>query len=235
MEKFNKIILNIPHSSFNGIFDANLSGWQPNANLINQMIKETDWHTDFIFTNESFDNKISPLIFNYSRFIVDVERLENDPLESIGRGIIYKKVGSFERNTNGDMVDRLMNLRNEHLNALSNEIVDNSIIIDCHSFNDEISSDVDICIGFNGDFSKPNDETINGIVDICKKAGYKVALNDPYGNSITPYHNKEYKSLMIEINKKCYLKNGLEINTSTNYAPRITSCLSKIYDYLLIQ
>ncbi len=48
MEKFNKIILNIPHSSFNGIFDTNLSGWQPNANIINQMMKETDWHTDFI-------------------------------------------------------------------------------------------------------------------------------------------------------------------------------------------
>lgn len=232
MGKFDKIILNIPHSSFNGIFDVNLSGWQPNANLINQMIKETDWHTDFLFVREKCDN-IKPIIFNYSRFIVDVERLDNDPLESSGRGIIYKKVGDFERHINDEMIDKLLRLRNEHLAKLSNEIVDNSLIIDCHSFNDEICSDVDVCIGYNEDFSKPNNDVVDEIVDFFVKAGYKVGLNEPYGNAITPCNDKNYKSLMIEINKHTYLKNGIEINTTTNYAPRISSCISKIYNLLL--
>ena len=52
MKKYNKIVLNIPHSSFNGIISNN-GGWKPNANLINQAIKETDWHTDFLFKDVS--------------------------------------------------------------------------------------------------------------------------------------------------------------------------------------
>ena len=63
MVKFNKIVLNIPHSSINGVF-TNGSGWRYNANLLNSVMRETDWHTDFIFNDER--EEVVPLIIHVS-------------------------------------------------------------------------------------------------------------------------------------------------------------------------
>lgn len=230
MEKFNKIVLNIPHSSFDcGSLIPN--GWDLNANLINQFIKETDWHTNFIF--HSTDERIVPFVFPISRFIVDIERLEDDPLEKEGRGIVYESVGSFKRTIDDNCRKYLSNVRKSYLDTMSSKIDNDTIVIDCHSFNSEIADDVDICIGYNDDWSKPDDETITNIISIFKTAGYRVAINRPYGNSITPKDSKDYKSIMIEVNKKLYIRNGIEINVDTKYAPRLTSTIKKVYDLLL--
>ena len=92
---YTKIVLNIPHSSISGIFGDG-SGWAYDARLINSAMKETDWHTDFIFSSADNPN-IVPCIFPFSRFLVDVERLDNDDLESEGRGIIYTDVDGCKR------------------------------------------------------------------------------------------------------------------------------------------
>ncbi|MBQ0020951.1 MAG: N-formylglutamate amidohydrolase [Bacteroidales bacterium] len=231
MEKFNKIVLNIPHASLNCQSLAE-SGWKENANLINIMIKETDWHTDFIFTDTN-NKSVVPFIFPYSRFIVDVERLENDPLESEGRGIVYKNIGSFARTTDDSYKQHLLEMRKDYLDRIADEIDSETIVIDCHSFNNELAKDVDICIGYNDDWSKPDKETIDNIVSIFESAGYRVAINRPYSNSITPKDSKDYKSVMIEVNKKLYLRNGIEINIDTRYAPRLTSTIKKVYNSLL--
>lgn len=45
------IILNIPHSSINGIFDKEIGGWHENPFFINGPVREhTDWFTDMLFT-----------------------------------------------------------------------------------------------------------------------------------------------------------------------------------------
>lgn len=38
--------------------------------------------------------------------------------------------------------------------------------------------------------------------------GYTVGINEPYSNSETPNCNFHYHSLMLEVNKKTYLKFG---------------------------
>jgi hypothetical protein len=66
-------------------------------------------------------------------------------------------------------------------------------------------SDVDICIGYNEDWSKPNKETIELAVNLFEDCGYKVGINEPYSNSETPDCSFTYQSMMLEVNKKAYM------------------------------
>ena len=81
------------------------------------------------------------------------------------------------------------------------------MLLDCHSFPEEMG-DVDICIGFNEDWSKPAKETIDMAVNHFLDHGFSVGVNEPYSNSETPQCNFRYHSLMLEINKRVYLKPG---------------------------
>jgi N-formylglutamate amidohydrolase len=67
---------------------------------------------------------------------------------------------------------------------------------------------VDFCIGFNNDFIEF--EVLEEIKSILVSKGYKVGINNPYSNAIVPnefYGNDSVKSIMIEVNKRTYLKN----------------------------
>jgi hypothetical protein len=44
------------------------------------------------------DPRIHPVAFPWSRFFCDVERLENDPLEKSGQGIVYTSFEGINRN-----------------------------------------------------------------------------------------------------------------------------------------
>ena len=132
----------------------------------------------------------------------------------------------------------LYRIRKGWLLGLGFNLDADTILLDCHSFNNEVAPDIDICIGFNEDWSKPDVGIIEEISNIFKAEGYKVAFNKPYGNSITPETispeaNCKYKSLMIEVNKKTYLRCGIEINVDGRYAPRLCRTIRKVYDYLL--
>lgn len=229
-EKFDNIVLNIPHSSILGLF-GKFSGWKYNANLLNKAIKDTDWHTDFIFHSDR--ENVHSVVFNWCRYVVDVERLENDPLEKEGHGIIYEGIDGFERNLEDKDRWMLMELRQRYLQHIAHFINEKTLLLDCHSFNNNVAPDVDICIGYNEDWSKPDDETIKGIVKIFTEAGYRVGINRPYSNSLTPKAKCEYKSIMIEVNKKLYLHNGIEINVDTKYAPKLQNTIKKVYDFVL--
>jgi hypothetical protein len=69
-------------------------------------------------------------------------------------------------------------------------------------------SDVDSCIGYNEDWSKPNKETIELAVNLFEDDGYKVGINEPYSNSETPDCPFTYQSMMLEVNKKVYMESG---------------------------
>ena len=69
-------------------------------------------------------------------------------------------------------------------------------------------SDVDICIGYNEDWSKPNKETIELAVNLFEDCGYKVGINEPYSNSETPECPFTYQSMMLEVKKKVYMEDG---------------------------
>ncbi len=238
-----KIILNIPHSSICGTENA---GWNSQFHLCQAIMQLTDWHTQILFypKDEKYDvkNDFSIHVFDKSRFVVDVERLLHDDMEKIGQGILYTRYGEqLSRTIDETQREELMQKYFDYNSHLRQSVIKTDyenrrpILIDCHSFTDD-GSNVDVCIGFNDDFSRPPEETINKVIDIYETRGFKVGINTPYSNSIQPIADRKelhtnYFSFMIELNKRTYL-NPNSITLSHGYH-KITAAIKEMYDYLL--
>ena len=204
---YDKIVLNEPHASVEGLYDAEKSFWNIDARFLNDVVtKWTDWHTDYLFHGMQ-DSRISTVRFPYSRFIVDAERLWDDPMDSIGQGIVYKEFDAYRREVPEEHERQLLALWQWHQERLRQELNEGALLLDCHSFPEELS-DVDICIGYNEDWSKPAKATIEMAVNHFMDHGYEVGVNYPYSNSETPRCPFRYHSMMLEVNKKAYLKPG---------------------------
>lgn len=201
---YDYIVLNEPHASMEGLYDADKSFWKIDADFLNLVMEWTDWHTDYLFHGVQ-DSRIQTIRFPYSRFIVDAERLWNDPLEHIGQGIVYTRFLSYSRHVTHEAEHYLLNLWHWHQNRLKHALCENALLLDCHSFPPEMST-VDICIGYNEDWSRPDKATIDMAVNHFESYGYKVGVNMPYSNSETPACPFLYHSLMLEVNKKTYLQ-----------------------------
>ncbi|MCR5697759.1 MAG: N-formylglutamate amidohydrolase [Marinilabiliaceae bacterium] len=206
MYKIDNIVLNIPHSSAEGVLE---SGWS--IDILPHVRRWTDWDTDKIFCD--FNKQIKPVIFPYSRFVCDTERLLNDPMNAIGQGIIYERFDGVCRNM--DEVDKsaIMRLYHRHIGRLRSKLTRTSLLIDCHSFPSDLY-DVDICIGFNNDWSKPCYFLIDTFKRHFEQRGYTVALNSPYSNSISPTMPFYYPSIMIELNKRVYKEDIMRIKSA---------------------
>lgn len=217
------IILNIPHSSDKGVF---LFGW--GKEVIKYVNVWTDWFTDVIFDRVGIISHIC----GWSRFVCDVERLENDIMESMGQGILYEYMGRATRKPLSNSTRKfLLDARKDYLAKISKSLTEaeNPILVDCHSFPKELS-DVDVCIGYNDDWSKPNENIIDSVCDIFRKHGFKVGVNTPYGNSLTPQCSKQYLSFMIELNKRIYMRDDLAMDKEKTQ--KVVSVIDEVYDYL---
>ena len=126
---------------------------------------------------------------------------------SIGQGILYRQFGRFSRTIPTEAEKPLHGLWHSHQRCLRSALASGSspLLLDCHSFPARMS-DVDICIGFNEDWSKPDTRTIEYAVNWFEDNGFKVGINTPYSNSIAPECSFRYHFMMLEINKKAYLK-----------------------------
>lgn len=205
--QYTRIVLNEPHASIEGLYDERLSFWNIDETFINDIVlKWTDWHTDYLFHGYKNEN-IKTVRFPYSRFIVDAERLWEDPLEEEGQGILYKQFDGYSRTIPKEYEENLLNLWHWHQHRLCQNLSPDALLLDCHSFPEGLS-DVDICIGYNEDWSKPNKETIELAVNLFEDAGYKVGINEPYSNSETPACPFLYQSMMLEVNKRAYMESG---------------------------
>ena len=189
---YKRIVLNEPHASVEGLYDNQLSFWNIDEHFINDIVlKWTDWHTDYLFHGHRSGN-IRTVRFPYSRFIVDAERLWNDPLEQHGQGIVYKQFEGYSRIVPKENEKQLLGLWHWHQRRLSESLCEDALLLDCHSFPSGIS-DVDICIGFNEDWSKPDKDIIDMAVNL-------------------------YESMMLEVNKKAYMEDGsLHLKTNRAY------------------
>lgn len=84
--KYKRIVINEPHASIEGLYDEHLGFWDIDEEFFNDVVlKWTDWHTDYLFHGNRIDG-VRIVRFSYSRFIVDAERLWDDPLEREGQG-----------------------------------------------------------------------------------------------------------------------------------------------------
>lgn len=195
MEKFDKIIAHVPHSSLNN----STLGWGVTKQMTKYIKDLTDWHVEKLFSTSN--QKVEVLVFPYSRFCVDVERLIDDPLEAEGHGIIYTRHHEFTRNLPEGMSEFLMTMYTDWKALCHSCLTDNTLVIDCHAFSSS-SKDVDVCIGFNDDDSKPSDEVLEFVKKKFENIGLKVKFNEPYSNSVV---FGQHKSLMIEIRKDVYM------------------------------
>ena len=223
---YENIVLNIPHAGVRGLGSIKCDN---KVNLLAEVRKWTDWFTDLIFIPEKND-RIKHIIADYSRFAVDVERLLDDPLKKKGQGIIYTKYNGQERYVSEKERIRLMAYYYDYIDRLKSMLSEHSLLIDCHSFPSDMS-DVDICIGYNEDWSKPTDFVINLIVESFKQHGYKVGINAPFSNAIAPETGYTYNSIMIELNKRVYLnEQTLDFNEN---AHKLREQLASLYSLLL--
>ena len=219
-------MLNIPHASTGGLDKA---GWHDYGKLWASVRYLTDWHTDWLFDQGQPD--ISAVVSRFSRFVVDCERLENDPMEKCGQGILYTEFDGNHRTITPEQKEILTGYYKVHKQMLCDSLTPDTILLDCHSFPSD-KADVDICIGYNEDWSKPSSDLIQTVRGIFEAAGYSVAENTPYSNSVSPVvPGVVYPSLMIELNKRTYMdENTLQL---TDEADKMRKTISEIYKTLL--
>lgn len=224
---YDNIVLNIPHASIDGL---GTTIWDNKEAILSEVRRWTDWFTDYIFIPETREG-IKVITADYSRFVVDVKRLSDDPLEKDGRGVIYTEFNNAHRFIEEKERLDLVSYYYSYINRLKELINEHSLLIDCHSFPSDIS-DVDICIGYNDDdWSKPTEFVIELVTKFFNSHGYKVGINSPYADSVSPTTGFVYSSIMIDVNKRIYLnEQTLELN---NNAIELRKQLSVLYGILL--
>jgi N-formylglutamate amidohydrolase len=197
------MILHIPHSGTETL-DRNID--------LFDIIRGTDHFTDELFWHSNTERVVQ----KHSRFIVDCERLPDsiEPLLKDGYGICYTK--DFDGNNieapNKDEMLKIYNDHHEELNFKTRKIlpyIPVVFVVDCHSFGyEQNKADIDFSLGFNDDFIEF--EMLEEIKSLLVSKSYKVGINNPYSNAIVPnqfYGNESVKSIMIEVNKRIYMKN----------------------------
>ena len=200
---YTNIVLAIPHAVGKPCDDFD---WSSDATTAAYRNFWTDWETDRLFSVPM--ENVTVVSCPMSRIDVDVERLEGESdricnFTSLLGGLnpcYYRESISYSW-WNRRLAMWFKYRADLMLAAAKGEC---PMILDCHSFPSKLAADVDVCLGFNSDYTKPSDNTINAVTMMFKDAGYRVAYNCPYGNAIAPvdYHGH---SLMIEVNKQCYL------------------------------
>lgn len=221
-----RIVLNIPHSSDR--FPDEKKNWE--GEIEAQISRWTDWHTDVLFSNDK-DNRIIPIIFPWSRFFCDAERLENDSLESIGQGIAYTDFAGCHRALSLEEKEEIFNdYYLVHQRHLKEALTPTSFLVDCHSFPEDLSP-VDVCIGINSDWSTPDERIILGTKEIFSARGFFTEINEPYSNSISPVMPYTYPSMMIELNKRTYLSSDYSLDREKSR--RIIEAIDNVYRLIL--
>lgn len=229
---FDKIVLHVPHASV-----ENYSyGWTGSFLMWPGVKALTDWHTDILFDDSSNNPQVTMIRFPYSRFYVDVERLDHDPLEAEGRGKFYTRNSGWHRTLSADDLAAMNDIYNQHHARLAAALSggQSPLLIDCHSFSNEQCPEIAVCIGYNDDASFPGQEVIDIIRNAFESHGYKVGINAPYSNAKTlnTHPDGSYKSVMIELNKRIYMN-----ETTTHLLPdtsiRVKRIIQSIYGQIL--
>ena len=224
-----RIILNIPHSSAE--FPAGAKArWEGDVDT--QIQRWTDWYTGHLFGTAALkDPRIRPVVFPWSRFFCDVERLEDDPLEKKGQGLAYTNFEGCVRRLSEQEKERIYrDYYLEHMAAVMKELTPTSMLIDCHSFPSDLS-DVEVCIGINPDWSMPDKTLLIGIKYLFELRGYKTEFNNPHSNSYAPEMHFPYPSLMIELNKSTYMTPDGQLDHAR--AERLQLTIEQLYDRIL--
>ena len=234
-----KIVLNIPHSSTVipdwAVKDILISASELSA-LVDFM---TDKDVDKIWNFVPNENK---QIATVSRLVVDTERYRNDNDEEMalkGMGLYYTHTPDRKqfRTRSEDTYSKCLGIYDEYHSSLEAKVTQclaehgKCIVLDCHSFHDEMnytdydpSGFPDVCIGVNDTISPQAGLIINAF----KTNGYTVKVNEPFAGSLVPLkylNDNRIVSVMIELNRRIYNNASFE---------KIQKICKQIYDELKI-
>lgn len=213
-----KVVLNIPHAS------TVIPDWAvnditiPHTELALLVGFMTDKDVDQLWDFVPADNK---QVATVSRLIVDTERYRNDADEVMslkGMGLYYTHTpdGKPFRYRNEKTYSKCLGIYDAYHSALETKVAQclaehgQCVILDCHSFHDEMHytgyesrSFPDVCIGVN--------DTVGAearlIMDTFQSAGYTVKVNEPFSGSLVPLNylkDPRVSSVMIELNRRIY-------------------------------
>lgn len=220
------ILFHIPHSSLK----IPSKYWKICIRDKNYIEKANVLLTD-LSTDKLAPSKCHKLIFKYSRLFCDVEKFKDDSKEIMakkGMGVVYTKdcdniISIPSKKYKRKVLKSYYDKHHNKLDKLVTNILkkyNRCIIIDFHSFSDEmvkklldIDNNPDICIGIDKFYTDAL--LTNFTVNHFKKYGYSVEINKPYSGTMLPTkyfnkHDKRLSSIMIEINKRIYLKDKKE-------------------------
>jgi N-formylglutamate deformylase len=211
----NHVILHVPHSS---TFVPDDCQFLLSASSLAMEIENLTDHQ----THKLFDcDGASKLVFPVSRLVVDPERFIDDPMESVGMGVVYTHTSDGDPLRAISEMDRLTLIDtyyHPHHNNLT-RMVDSGLeqhgqclIIDCHSFPAQPlpyeldRNRPDICIGT--DTYHTSAELKNCLSKAFEGSGYRVAIDSPFSGSIVPLKHyqldRRVSSVMIEVNRSLY-------------------------------
>lgn len=220
-EVYTNLVLAVPHAVGKIKFPAieNLE------EVKEALLSDTEWYADKLFLIR--DKLIKIVKFPYSQLEVDAECSEDDPnriaaFRLPGKGSYQGEIPPFREYQYRQAWSQY---RTDIMEAASRG--DKPFLIDCRSFSCTLAPDVDICLGFNWDESRPPSKVLENIFRLFKRKHYKVRRNYPYSGSIVPkgYHGP---SLMIAVNKAAYLN----LNSQDKYET-LQETIRDVYTYLL--
>ena len=209
------IILHIPHAST--VLPSEVEFLLGQEALAYEVDAMTDHHTDRLFDLPGAHRCVFPV----SRLVVDPERFIDDPMESVGMGVVYMRTAEGEALRDiSDMdrsalIDTYYHPHHKKLTRIVDSCLeqhDQCLIIDCHSFPAQplpYESDrnrPDICIGT--DTYHTSTELKDYLSAAFKALGYDVAIDSPFSGTIIPLQHyqkdKRVTSVMIEVNRSLY-------------------------------
>ena len=160
----------------------------------------TDWFTDELFSVD--EPAVSVVKCPVSRLEADVERLEGEEDRLCNYAVVRREANGVLPSRWNRSLAAWFRYRADIMEAAAGG--DHPMIIDCHSYPRGIGDGTDVCLGFNDDSSRPDDQTIGAISNLFRAMGYAVGINVPYSNAIAPVGYRGH-SLMVEVNKRCYM------------------------------
>ena len=209
------IILHIPHAST--VLPSEVEFLLGQEELAYEVDAMTDHHTDRLFDLPGAHRCVFPV----SRLVIDPERFIEDPMESVGMGVVYMRTAEGEALRDISDVDRSALIDTYYcphhaaLTCMVDECLGKHgrcLIIDCHSFPEQplpYESDKtrpDICIGTDSYHTSAGLK--NCLLKVFEAFGYRVAIDSPFSGTIVPlkhYHkDKRVASVMIEVNRSLY-------------------------------
>ena len=213
--KTNHVILHVPHSST--VIPDDCRFLLTTAELAAEVENLTDHHTHTLFNYVGADK----IVFPVSRLVVDPERFLEDPMESVGMGVVYtlttegKALRCITDEDRQAMIDTYYHPHHNSLTRMVDESLEQNgrcLIIDCHSFPaqplpyETDSNRPDICIGT--DAFHTSTELLDGLSESFAALGYVVAVDSPFSGTIVPlkHYHKDHRvsSIMIEVNRSLY-------------------------------